>query len=72
MPVGLRSSVFASQSCRSRRRIDLPAPPLEEYVEREYDGSAAVDLQHRAHTLNQVELLIAGRCPEVEALVIRC
>ena len=45
----------------------LAGAALEEHVVRHDDGRAAVDLQDVAHVLHEVELLVAGRGPEVVA-----
>ena len=47
----------------------FPRPALEEHVVGHDDRTASADLQDRMDVLNEVELLVAGRGPEVLALV---
>ena len=40
---------------------------LKKHIVRHHHRCTAIDLQDRAHMLNEVELLVAGRRPEVVA-----
>ena len=41
---------------------------FEQHVVRQNDGSSPVLLQNREDVLQEVQLLVAGRCPEVVAI----
>jgi hypothetical protein len=45
----------------------LPGSAFEQHVVREHDRGTAVDLQDRFDVLNEVDLLVGGRDPEVIA-----
>src|SRR4026209_878755 len=47
----------------------LPCSALEEDIVRHDDGGAAIDRKDRFHMLDEVQLLVRGRRPEVVALV---
>ena len=47
----------------------LAGAALEEHVVRHHDGGAAVDPEQRLDVLDEVELLVRGRGPEVRAVV---
>ena len=47
----------------------LAGPALEQHVVRHDDGTPAVDLQQRLDVLEEVQLLVLGRRPEVLPLV---
>src|SRR3990172_2445268 len=46
---------------------NLAGPALEQHIIRYDDGGAPVLLQDAAHMLDEVELLVAGRGPEIVA-----
>ena len=50
----------------------LAGAPFEEHVVGDDDGGAAVDRQQRLHVLDEVELLVGRRRPEVGAVVRQC
>ena len=67
MPVGRRSSVLQAAFLQQVAAHFLAGAALEQYVVRHHHRGAAVDLEQRVDVLDEVELLVAGRGPEILA-----
>ena len=67
MPVGRRSSVCTSHSCSSLRRTVSPAPPSNSTLSGTTTAARPLIFEQRLDVLDEVELLVAGRGPEVVA-----
>ena len=69
MPVGRRSSVWTSHSWSSRRRMVSPAPPSKSTLSGTTTAARPLIFSSDRHVLDEVELLVARRRPEVRAVV---